>query len=316
MTAAPITAGTAGPEKSGLSGKQKFLIGFGIYLLLTIALVVIFGNDGKNESFQPQSEFELPAWVSIHLGGIDLSINRAVFYLFMAVTLTCVTMIWIARRLQAKPNRVQTAMELAYDLVANQIVKENLNSKMSGRWFAFIATLFFFIWISNVIGMIPLPTNTEHKINIFGLDVPSIGIYAATANITIPVVLTVMVYSIYHFEGLRKFGPIKYLKKFVPEGVSGPAAAPIFMIEIISDFVRLISLSVRLFANILAGHLLILFMAGGLAVILGIAALGVVTAPMAIAFFLFEIGIVVTLQAFIFAILTAIYLGGATSEGH
>ena len=79
---------------------------------------------------------------------------------------------------------------------------------------------------------------------------------------------------------------------------------------------RVISLSVRLFANILAGHLLILFMAGGLAVILGLSALGVITLPVAVIFFLFEVGLVATLQAFIFATLTAIYLGGATSEHH
>ena len=89
-----------------------------------------------------------------------------------------------------------------------------------------------------------------------------------------------------------------------------------FAIEVISHTVRLVSLSVRLFANILAGHLLLLFMGGGLAVLLGISALGILTFPMAFAFFVFEIVIVAGLQAFIFAILTAIYLGGATSEAH
>ena len=86
------------------------------------------------------------------------------------------------------------------------------------------------------------------------------------------------------------------------------------MIEVISHFVRIISLSVRLFANILAGHLLILFMGGGLVVLLGLAALGVFTLPVAIAFFLFEVLLIATLQAFIFATLTAIYLGGAVAE--
>ncbi len=102
----------------------------------------------------------------------------------------------------------------------------------------------------------------------------------------------------------------------MPAGVEGPAAIPIFVIEVISHFVRIISLSVRLFANILAGHLLILFMGGGLVVLLGIAALGVFALPVAIAFFLFEVLLIATLQAFIFATLTAIYLGGATAESH
>ena len=102
----------------------------------------------------------------------------------------------------------------------------------------------------------------------------------------------------------------------MPAGVEGPAAVPIFVIEVISHFVRIISLSVRLFANILAGHLLILFMGGGLVVLLGIAALGILSLPVAIAFFLFEVLLIATLQAFIFATLTAIYLGGATAESH
>ena len=93
-------------------------------------------------------------------------------------------------------------------------------------------------------------------------------------------------------------------------------AAFIFVLEFLSNFMRLISLSVRLFANILAGHLIILFMSGGLAVLLGLEALGVVTLPIGIALFLFEVGLVATLQAFIFATLTAIYLGGAVAEHH
>ena len=92
--------------------------------------------------------------------------------------------------------------------------------------------------------------------------------------------------------------------------------AAIFVIEVISHFVRLISLSVRLFANILAGHLLLLFMGGGLAVLLGIAALGALTFPLAFVFFIFEVGLVATLQAFIFSTLAAIYIGGATAASH
>jgi F-type H+-transporting ATPase subunit a len=124
------------------------------------------------------------------------------------------------------------------------------------------------------------------------------------------------VWFTYHFEGIRAQGFRPYVAGWIPQGVTGFAKGPIFLIEVISQFVRIISLSVRLFANILAGHLLILFMAGGLVVILGIAGLGVITLPVAIAFFLFEVGLVATLQAFIFATLTAIYLGGATAAHH
>jgi F-type H+-transporting ATPase subunit a len=149
------------------------------------------------------------------------------------------------------------------------------------------------------------------------LDVPAFALYAATANISIPLVLTLIVWFSYHVEGIRAKGFGGYLKGWIPSGVTGFARIPIFGIEVISHFVRIISLSVRLFANLLAGHLLILFMGGGLVVILGLAALGAITVPVAVVFFIFEIVLIATLQAFIFSTLTAIYLGEATSaEGH
>jgi F-type H+-transporting ATPase subunit a len=191
-----------------------------------------------------------------------------------------------------------------------------MDARMAKKWFPFVGALFLFIWWSNMIGYIPLPTNTHAKFDLFGAQIPSFALYAATANISVPLALTLVVWILYHVEGIRAKGPIGYLKSWVPAGVEGPAAGPIFLIEVISHFVRIISLSVRLFANILAGHLLILFMAGGLVVLLGLAALGPLTLLMAVAFFLFEVGLVATLQAFIFATLTAIYLGGAVAEEH
>ena len=296
--------------------RTKVLSFFGILLLLALGLYAIFGSDGKNEAFQPQEEFRLTPWISIHIAGIDMSINRAVFYLFLAAVFTCGAMIWVARRMQAKPNKVQTAVEVAYDLASNNIARGNLRDpKLATKWFSFIATLFFFIWFCNMMGYLPLPTGHE-RVDIFGLSVPTLSIYAATANISIPLALTLMVFFVYNFEGIRVKGFVGYLKSFIPGGITGFAVVPLFIIELISNFVRIISLSVRLFANILAGHLLILFMAGGLVVLLGLAPLGVFTLLMAIPFFLFEIGLVATLQAFIFATLTSIYIGGATADEH
>jgi F-type H+-transporting ATPase subunit a len=299
--------------------RNKVLIGFGVYLLVIILLAVLFGNAGKNDEFQPQNEFKLPAWVNIKVFGIDLSVNRAVLYLFLGTVLTIVTMTWIARRMQQKPNRVQMAVETAYDLTRDNIVGQNLEGKYATKWFPFCATLFFFIWFANMMGYIPLPTNTEETVNIFGLAVPTFSLYAATANISIPLMLTIIVWFSYNIEGIRTHGFFGYFKTWLPPGLEDMnpfGKAAIFMIEVISHFVRLISLSVRLFANVLAGHLLILFMAGGLAVLLGLAALGALTFPMAFAFYIFEVVLIATLQAFIFSILTAIYLGGATSASH
>jgi F-type H+-transporting ATPase subunit a len=299
--------------------RTKVLIGLGVYFALIILLLLAFGNAGKNDAFKPQDEFKLEPWIPIKIGGIDFSINRFVFYLLLASALTIWVMVWISRRMAEKPNRVQTAVELAYDLTRNNITGTNLSGEMAVRWFPFIATLFFFIWFSNVIGYLPLPTQTHETVDIFGIGFPAFAIYAATANISMPLALTLVVWISYNAEGIRTKGFIPYFRTWLPAGLEdmNPVGkAAIFMIEVVSHFVRLISLSVRLFANVLAGHLLLLFMGGGLAVLLGLAALGALTFPMAFAFFIFELGLIATLQAFIFSILTAIYIGGATAETH
>jgi F-type H+-transporting ATPase subunit a len=270
-----------------------------------------------NDAYRPQDEFKLDPWFSI--GPIEF--NKAVMYVLIATALTCFSMIYVARRMQARPNRLQTAVEAAFVLMRDNITRGNMDDRMAAKWFPFIGTIFLFIWFSNMIGYLPLPTNTEHTVDILGIHVPSLALYAATANLSVPLVLTLVVWVSYHVEGLRAKGPVKYLASWIPAGVEGPARVPIFLIEVISHLVRLVSLSVRLFANILAGHLLILFMGGGLVVLLNVAVglaviLGVVTGVMAVAFFLFEVGLVATLQAFIFATLTAIYLGGAVAEEH
>jgi F-type H+-transporting ATPase subunit a len=285
-------------------------------LLLLVVLGVAFGSTGMNSEYKPQNEFRLDPWISLKLGSIDLSINKAVLYLLLASLATVVSMFYIARRMQARPNKVQTAVEAAFALMRENITMGNMDRKMAARWFPFIGALFLFIWFSNMIGYIPLPTNSEETFNVFGAHIPSFALYAATANISVTLVLSLVVWISYHVEGVRSKGPIGYLKSWVPAGVEGPAVVPIFGIEVISHFVRIISLSVRLFANILAGHLLILFMAGGLVVLLGLAALGALTVPVGVLFFLLEVGLIATLQAFIFATLAAIYLGGAVAAEH
>jgi F-type H+-transporting ATPase subunit a len=317
MSAAVDTPGPAlspagdGPRR-GLSTKQKLLIALGIWIAGMVVLFVIFGSGGRNNAYQPQNEFKLDNWV--HLG--IFSINKAVLYLFLAAIATCVSMIYVANRMQARPNKVQTAVEALYQLMRENITGGNLDEKMAKRWFPFIGTLFLFIMFSNLVGYIPLPTNTEHKINVLGLHIPSFSLYAATANLSIPLVLALLVFISYTFEGVRAKGPIGYLKGLVPGGVTGGMAVAIFFLEVLSNFMRILSLTIRLFANILAGHLIILFMAGALAVILGVSALAWFTIPFGIVLFAFEVGLVAALQAFIFATLTAIYLGGAVAEDH
>ena len=298
-----------------MSSRRKILFGvLGFYALSLVAIFLIFGFTRRdNEEFQPQNEFKLDTWINLP-GPFD--INKAVMYLVIAGILTCVTMIWIARRMQARPNRVQTAVEVMFSLMRDNITRGNLDDRMARKYFPFIGALFLFIWFSNLIGYIPLPTNTHEKFDFFGVQVPAFAIYAATANLSVPLVLALIVFVTYNVEGIRTKGVGGYLKSLIPAGVTGGMAVFIFVLEFLSNFMRLISLSVRLFANILAGHLIILFMSGGLAVLLGLEVLGWITLPLGVILFLFEVGLVATLQAFIFATLTAIYLGGAVAEHH
>jgi F-type H+-transporting ATPase subunit a len=299
-----------------VSRGQKIGLGVFAWLGIAIAIYAAAGSEGKNDEFKPQDEFKLDPWIDIHIAGVDLSFTKATLYLLLACILTTGTMIYVAKRMQDRPNRVQTLVEGAYDLTYTQIARGNMPSPTAARYFPFVATLFFFIWFSNMLGYIPLPVNSHETIDVFGIAFPAFALYAATANLSIPLVLTLVVWIGYQIEGVRQHGLIGHLKGWLPAGVTGAAAVPIFFIEVISQFMRIISLSVRLFANILAGHLLILFMGGGLAVLLGLAALGWITLPIAIAFYILEVGLIATLQAFIFATLTSIYFGEASAGGH
>jgi F-type H+-transporting ATPase subunit a len=299
-----------------MSRRAIIVSSFGVLLAICVGLFAIFGSEGQNLAYQPQNEFKLDDWVPIHLGSLNLSINKAVLYLFLATALTVLAIVYVAKRMQDKPNRVQTAVEAIYDFSYSNITRGNMDEDMARKWFPFVATLFVWILFSNLLGYIPLPTNTEETINIFGAHIPAFAIYAATANISIPLVLTLVVWFSYHIEGVRAKGARAYLKSWIPAGTPPQLLPLVGPIEVISHFVRIISLSVRLFANILAGHLLILFMGGGLVVLLGLAAVGPITLLVAILFFLFEVVLIAGLQAFIFATLTAIYLGGAVAETH
>ena len=212
--------------------------------------------------------------------------------------------------------RHQTAVETLFSLMRDNITRGNMSDSLAAKWFPYLGALFLFIWYSNLIGYLPLPTNSEQKFNLFGAHIPSFALYAATANISVPLILALVTFIAFNWEGVRAHGAIGYVKSLIPAGVSGAILVLVAPLEIVSTFMRLISLTVRLFANILAGHMIILFMAGGLAVILGASWLGWFTMPVGIAVYVFELGLIATLQAFIFATLTAIYLGESVAESH
>jgi F-type H+-transporting ATPase subunit a len=291
--------------------RKALLIGFAAYIGIFVLLVLIYGfSQHKNNEFQIQNEFKLVDWVSLGV----FSINRAVVYLIISAVLTIFTMVWIAGRMQARPNKVQTAIEVLFSLMRDNITRGNMSDSMAAKWFPFLGTLFLFIWFCNLIGYFPLPTNSEEKFNLFGAHIPQFALYAATANISVPLVLALVVFIAFITVGIREQGPIGYVKSLIPAGVHGPMLLLIFPIEVISTLMRLLSLTIRLWANIFAGHIILLFLAGGLAVILGLQALGWFALPAGILIYIFELGLVATLQAFIFATLAAIYIAGAATH--
>jgi F-type H+-transporting ATPase subunit a len=265
--------------------------------------------------FEPQDEFELPAWVPIHIGPLDMSINKAVVYLWVGGALTVLVGIWVMRfGLSLRPGRRQTVGEGLYEAIQGQIVEGSLPSKGVHTWFPYVASLFLFIWVLNVVGFIPLPISNDH-FHVAGVELPTWGIYAATANLSVTLALALITFLATHVEGIRYNGVIRYFKSWVPQGAPKPLLALIVPLEVISQFMRLISLSVRLFANMLAGHMLILVMLG-LIFIFESYAIAVIAVPVATAVYIFEVGIVVTIQAFVFALLSAIYIGGAIEPEH
>ncbi len=257
--------------------------------------------------FDPSTEFEQHTWVSIHLGPLDLSITKAVAYLLLGAALTILLGLVLMRGKTL--NRRRTVGEQIYEIAQVQVAEQGLPSKAIGRWFPYVASLMLFIWVVNMLGFIPLPLTGEtwHGIPVW-------GIYAATSSLSVTLALALMTFVFTHIEGIRWNGPIRYFKSWIPDvpKVMLPLIVPL---EILGQFMRLISLSVRLFANMLAGHMLILTFIG-LMFVLQSVALAVVSVPAATVFYLFEVIIVVSIQAFIFSALSAIYIGSAIEPEH
>jgi F-type H+-transporting ATPase subunit a len=267
------------------------------------------------DEFDPSHEFELQPWIPLELGPLDLSVNKAVAYLWLGGLVTILFGIWVMRfGLSLRPSSRQTVGESLYDLLFGQIVEGNLPGKARGTWFPYVASLFLFIWVLNMIGFVPLPLSDE-RWHVAGLEVPTLGIYAATANLSVTLALALITFVATHVEGVRYNGAVHYFKSWIPAGAPKAPLGLIVPLEVISQFMRLISLSVRLFANMLAGHMLILVLIG---LIFIFSAWWLI--PFAVAFgtviYLFEVVIVVTIQAFVFALLSAIYIGGAVEPEH
>jgi F-type H+-transporting ATPase subunit a len=238
---------------------------------------------------------ELKASTYLHwtVFGIDLSITKAVVVLWISLALVFL-LVWMAgRRARMVPSRFQNMMESMLEFVRESMVLEVMG-KEGLPYFPLVATLFLFILVTNLIGLIP-------------------GSYAATSLTGTTAAWAVIVFIAYHLIGVRKHGAFGYLKSFVPSGVPIPLLIIMLPIEIVSHAARPFSLAVRLFANMTAGHLVLLVFT-----VMAISSAWYMKwLPFAgvVIFYLFEI-FVSFIQAYIFAILTAIYIGGAIHVEH
>lgn len=302
----------AGP-RPGMSRGRK--IGWsiaGVWLAGIVFFAIVYGIKGHKAAdvasgvFSPIDEFKLDTWFKLG----PIAFNKGVLYLLITAGLTVGIMGYAARRLKQRPGRLQVAVEWCYDFTRS-MSRENLDDRLMRKYFPLIATLFVFILVTNVIGYIPLPVDSTNKFNLFGLHIPSFQIYAADTNVAFPLILTLGVFILFNYEGVRHHGFIGYIKSLIPSGIGKGLLPLITVIEILSVFLRLISLSVRLWANLLAGHLLIAFMSGELGVLVGQTVIAWALLPLGIAIYMFEATLIAVLQAFIFAILTAIYIGGS-----
>jgi F-type H+-transporting ATPase subunit a len=278
-----------------------------LFVTLTLLAVALPSPAFARGEFDPTTEFEQHEWVSIHLGPLNMSITKAVAYLLIGTALTILLGLVLMRGKTL--NRRQTIGEAIYEIAQVQVAEQGLPGKAIGRWFPYVASLMLFIWVINLIGFIPLPLTGEtwH-------GVPVWGIYAATSSLSVTLALALLTFVFTHVEGIRWNGPVRYFKSWIPEAPKALLAL-IVPLEILGQFMRLISLSVRLFANMLAGHILILTFIGLIFILESI-----VLAPFVIivgsVFYIFEVVIVVSIQAFIFAALSAIYIGSAIEPEH
>lgn len=304
--------GGGGPSpRPGMSARRRLAYTVAaVWIGGTIVLAVVLGLKSHkaaavvSNQFSPIDEFKLDTYA--HIGPV--AINKGVIFILLTAIITIGVMGYVARKMQMRPNRVQALVEGLY-VFSRQMARDNLDDRLNRKYFPLIATLFVFILVTNLIGYIPLPLESNNTFNVFGAHIPAFQIYAADTNVAFPLILALMVFVIFNYEGVRHHGPFGYLKSLIPGGVGGPILPLIVVIEILSVFLRLLSLTIRLWANLLAGHLLIAFMGGELGVLVGLPFISWFLLPLGVAIYVFEATLIAVLQAFIFAILSAIYIG-------
>lgn len=286
--------------------KRKRLIWGFVAVVLLAALVGfdVLKQPGQKHEFEVAAEFELKPIITLPtIGPFDLSVNKAVIYLWLTAAILIVVAVLIRFTLKQKPGRLQVVVEALYGLAHDGIVGAVMKSGRA-TWFPYVAGVFFFVLTANLIGLVPLPL-AEHG---------QFGFYTATANLYVTLTLAFCTFVFTHYAGIRKNGGLHYLKNWAPPSAPPVLKQLIWVIHAVSELFRLVSLAVRLFANMLAGHaILAVFFAMALIFQSYLAAAMLQGASVLI--YMFEI-FVAFIQAFIFAILSAVYIGGALDQEH
>jgi F-type H+-transporting ATPase subunit a len=244
----------------------------------------------------PIHQFQITKLFTIgHIGGQEIAFTNSSAYMFASVAIISLLMIGTGRQLV--PGRLQSVAEISYEFVANMIRSSAGSEGM--KFFPLVFSLFMFICISNLVGIIPYT-------------------FTVSSHLIVTVALALLVFFIVLFYGLYKNG-LKFFKLFVPSGVPIYILPLVVLIEVISFFLKPVSHSVRLFANMLAGHIALKVFASfiGMLGALGIVGwLGAVL-PLGLTIALTALELLVAfLQAYVFAILTCIYLNDAIHPGH
>ena len=234
----------------------------------------------EEEKFNPEHDFDPGEWIPIHLGPLDLSINKTVAYLILGTIVTIALGLFLMRARIGSKNEVgrrQAVGELIYDIAQTQVAEQGLPHKAIGRWFPYVDVADALHLGDQHDRLHPAAALEREVRRSSGVELPTLAIYAATSSISVTLALALMTWIFTHIEGIRYNGTRKYFRSWIPD-VPKAILPLIVPLEILGQFMRLISLVVRLYANMLAGHMLILTFIG-LIFVLESLAVAVVAVP-------------------------------------
>ncbi|RUX20772.1 F0F1 ATP synthase subunit A [Mesorhizobium sp. M2A.F.Ca.ET.037.01.1.1] len=249
------------------------------------------------DKVDPIHQFQIHPIIPLHIGGYDVSFTNSSLFMVVTIVLASAFLYWSTASRALIPGRLQSVSEMAYEFVGNML--RDAAGKQGMQFFPLVFSLFMFVLVANLIGLFPY-------------------FFTVTSHIIVPFTLAIMVIGTVVVYGFAKHG-LGFLKLFVPHGVPGLLLPLVVAIEVISFVSRPVSLSVRLFANMLAGHITLKVFSGFVVSLSALGAVGIAGSilPLAMAVALTALELLVAfLQAYVFAVLTCMYLNDALHPSH